>query len=163
MFLQARAILSAAIRMNVIGTYAAHSLLHFQLRPVLASIFERYGRAPSTGLGLDREQMVHVPTPASSARPGEAAQHYADAKAMRSYMHSGSPCANGIDEAVDDDDPTQGWAWDWKDEGIWPADEGGSGRDVRDAPRASAPAVTWPLGEILQGRHDVLHSRMFNS
>jgi urease accessory protein len=25
------------------------------------------------------------------------------------------------------------------------------------------PATTWPLGEILSARHDLLHSRIFNS
>jgi urease accessory protein len=25
------------------------------------------------------------------------------------------------------------------------------------------PATTWPLGEILAARHDLLHSRIFNS
>lgn len=25
------------------------------------------------------------------------------------------------------------------------------------------PATTWPLGEILQARHDQLHSKIFNS
>lgn len=25
------------------------------------------------------------------------------------------------------------------------------------------PASVWPLGEILQARHDVMHSRMFNT
>lgn len=25
------------------------------------------------------------------------------------------------------------------------------------------PATTWPLGELLTGRHDQLHSKIFNS
>lgn len=29
--------------------------------------------------------------------------------------------------------------------------------------RENGPMNCWPLGEILQGRHDVMHSRMFNT
>lgn len=30
-------------------------------------------------------------------------------------------------------------------------------------PAEQLPATTWPLGEILSARHDLLHSRIFNS
>ncbi len=38
--------------------------------------------------------------------------------------------------------------------------------DVLNAQELSmddGPAMTWPLGEILAGRHDLQHSRIFNS
>jgi urease accessory protein len=41
--------------------------------------------------------------------------------------------------------------------------------DERDPERVDVdedgrlPATTWPLGEILAARHDLLHSRIFNS
>ncbi|CEH17199.1 Urease accessory protein UreF [Ceraceosorus bombacis] len=158
MFLQARAIVSAAIRMNVIGTYAAHSLLHFQLRSVLTSIVDKYAGNPSVGLDddVDPEECGH-PTASSQCRtlpafPGSS----------RAYMHGVSNHATALSEAVRDDDLSQGWAWDWEEEGAWHIQEDEGSHDAGQT-GASAPAVTWPLGEILQGRHDVLHSRMFNS
>ncbi len=36
------------------------------------------------------------------------------------------------------------WEWEWAD-----AENG--------------PAMTWPLGELLMGRHDMQHTRIFNS
>lgn len=119
LFLQARAMLSSAIRLNILGPYAAHSLLHHHLPGVLHQALAACTDAPSTQLAAD---VPHRPS----------------------------------DEAVRDEDETQGWAWDWADEGAWAAEEAG-------AAEGGAPAVTWPLGEIIQARHDVLHSRMFNS
>lgn len=40
-------------------------------------------------------------------------------------------------------------------------------QDARDRAEGEAqergPATTWPVGEMLQARHDVMHSRMFNT
>lgn len=33
----------------------------------------------------------------------------------------------------------------------------------QDDPLVDGPANTWPLGEILSARHDLQHSRIFNS
>lgn len=44
---------------------------------------------------------------------------------------------------------TDEWDWDWFD---------GS-----KAASSTIPCTTWPLGEIVQARHDQLHSRLFNS
>ncbi|PWN42005.1 hypothetical protein IE81DRAFT_324005 [Ceraceosorus guamensis] len=158
MFLQARAIVSAAIRMNVIGTYAAHSLLHFQLRSVLTSIVDKYGGNPSVGLDddVDPDECGHRTT------SSQYRTHPAILRSSRGYMHGVSNHATALPEAVRDDDLSQGWAWDWEEEGAWHIQEDEGSHDAGQT-RASAPAVTWPLGEILQGRHDVLHSRMFNS
>lgn len=41
-----------------------------------------------------------------------------------------------------------------------------SDQDSRDVPEIgtlNGPAMTWPLGEILAARHDLQHSRIFNS
>lgn len=47
-----------------------------------------------------------------------------------------------------------------------PRAEGGTGEEglwdwTEEA--ESGPATTWPLGEILMARHDLQHSRIFNS
>jgi urease accessory protein len=38
---------------------------------------------------------------------------------------------------------------------------GNEDREIDD--ELEGPAVTWPLGEILAARHDLQHSRIFNS
>jgi hypothetical protein len=67
----------------------------------------------------------------------------------------------GVLIAVDDDDPHQGWAWDWPED----QDPSSSAHDPEHGfwTTPSAPATTFPLGEIIQARHDQLHSRLFNS
>lgn len=80
---------------------------------------------------------------------------------------------------VDDDDPTQGWAWDWPEEQDTllsppplPPTTHQLGQGEQESQRdyekgfwttLAAPATTFPLGEIIQARHDQLHSRLFNS
>lgn len=122
LFLQARAILSSAIRLNVLGPYAAHGLLHHHVSALLSSALRNCGAEPRTGL------MSSAPTAAASEKEGK----------------------------VRDKDTEQGWAWDWDEEGAWASSEAVAGA-------GGAPAVTWPLGELTQARHDALHSRMFNS
>jgi len=90
LFLHARGVLSAAVRMNIVGPYAAQQLLLHAVRRVVD-----------------------------------------DALASTAHIVSGAL------------------------------------RDERDLERAEVderlPATTWPLGEILAARHDLLHSRIFNS
>lgn len=64
---------------------------------------------------------------------------------------------------VDDDDTTQGWAWDWPEEQHLLTEREGKDSETGFWTSASAPATTFPLGEIIQARHDQLHSRLFNS
>ncbi|GAC97151.1 urease accessory protein UreF [Pseudozyma hubeiensis SY62] len=67
---------------------------------------------------------------------------------------------------VDDDDPNQGWAWDWPEEQDPPTSSEALHNDESEKGfwiQSSAPATTFPLGEIIQARHDQLHSRLFNS
>lgn len=77
---------------------------------------------------------------------------------------------------VNDDDPTQGWAWDWPEDqdDFFCARYQPRTNLTNNTPNAAnsergfwtqtwAPATTFPLGEIIQARHDQLHSRLFNS
>jgi len=90
LFLHARNILSASVRLNTIGPYAAQQILLYAVRPLVtaeASLCKHL----RTGITL-------LPNDTSN-----------------------------FDEAAD------------------------------------GPATTWPLGEILATRHDLQHSRIFNS
>jgi urease accessory protein len=88
LFLHARGVLSAAVRMNALGPYAAQQLLLHAVKPMLS-----------------------------------------DAMSSAAHIVSG---------VLRDEVHTE------------PEDE-------------QLPATTWPLGEILSARHDLLHSRIFNS
>lgn len=90
LFLQARALLSSAVRMNLTGPYAAQRLLLTEVKPIVAAAMQSWSARATPSL--------------PNAQPG----------------------------SFDSDDE-------------------------------DGPATTWPLGEILAGRHDQLHSRIFNS
>lgn len=117
LFLQGRAILSSSIRLNTVGPYLAHSMLHRQVRRVLAEILhsKAWMQDATSGLG---------PVPSEDSEAETA--------------------------------PATAFQWDWPEEGSWHDDE-------RARTNAISPANTWPLGEIVQARHDSLHSRLFNS
>ena len=88
LFLHARGVLSAAVRMNALGPYAAQQLLLHAVKPMLSDAISSTGHLVSGELGDDvRTELEHE----------------------------------------------------------------------------QLPATTWPLGEILSARHDLLHSRIFNS
>lgn len=88
LFLHARGVLSAAVRMNALGPYAAQQFLLHAVKPMLS-----------------------------------------DAMSSTAHLVSGEL-----------------------------PDEGRTGLEPEQL-----PATTWPLGEILSARHDLLHSRIFNS
>lgn len=90
LFLQARSVLSASVRLNIIGPYAAQQLLLHAVRPLVEDEMSRCKHL-TTGLRGTKEHTV----------PEDDALH--------------------------------------------------------------GPAMTWPLGEILATRHDLQHSRIFNS
>ena len=92
LFLHARSILSAAVRMNTIGPYLAQQLLLRDVRPIIDTLISRCG---------------------------------------------------GISAAI--------------------LMDSSSNRENTDELPLNGPANTWPLGEILAMRHDLQHSRMFNS
>jgi len=95
LFLHARSLLSASVRLNTLGPYAAQQLLLHSVRPLVEMEAIR----------------------CSDLRTG--------------YQSPYEPVHNLRE--VQFDETTQG------------------------------PAVTWPLGEILAARHDLQHSRIFNS
>jgi len=103
MFLQSRALLSSAVRLNILGPYLAHQLLLFEVRDLLRRIAASDARA-------------HI-----DARPEIVVKE------------------ESLDQAPQD------WDWAWQDDG------------------AEYVSSTWPLLEVIQGRHDQLHSRLFNS
>jgi urease accessory protein len=88
LFLHARGVMSAAVRMNALGPYAAQQLLLHAVKPMLSDVISSTAHLVSG--------------------------------ALRDEVHS-----------------------ELEDEQL--------------------PATTWPLGEILSARHDLLHSRIFNS
>lgn len=94
LFLHARSLLSASVRLNTLGPYAAQQLLLHAVRPMVEREATRC-RDLRTGYDV------------SITPPGSSNQEF--------------------------DETTHG------------------------------PAVTWPLGEILAARHDLQHSRIFNS
>ncbi|KAI0677308.1 hypothetical protein C8Q78DRAFT_1074023 [Trametes maxima] len=93
LFLQARSVLSASVRLNTIGPYAAQQLLSHAVRPLVDS---------------EMSSCKHLTTGLRHSRDGTV-------------------------DGVAEDGTIHG------------------------------PAMTWPLGEILAGRHDLQHSRIFNS
>ncbi|KAF8477873.1 hypothetical protein JB92DRAFT_3134285 [Gautieria morchelliformis] len=94
LFLHARGLLSAAIRMNIIGPYAAQQLLLHAIRPLVQS------------------QMAQC-----------------------RHIHTGVALGASTDDQM----------------------------QATLATTVDGPANTWPLGEILATRHDLQHSRIFNS
>ena len=88
LFLHARGILSASVRLNEIGPYNAQQLLLHDVRPLVDAECEKN-------------------------------------KNLRTGLLAGGD--DSVDETID------------------------------------GPANTWPLGEILAARHDLQHSRIFNS
>ena len=87
LFLQARSVLSAGVRLNILGPYAAQKVLMYDVKSIVDDAF-------------DRERNVG--------------------------------CNFDNNEDTEDDD------------------------DI-------GPATTWPLIELLNSRHDLLHTRIFNS
>ena len=95
LFLCARGMLSASVRMNIIGPYAAQQLLLHTIRPIVDT---------------ETARCAHLRT--------------------------------GVITSRSDDDNLVA---------------------TQDAQVLDGPAMTWPLGEILAARHDLQHSRIFNS
>ncbi|KAI0321978.1 hypothetical protein OF83DRAFT_1050246 [Amylostereum chailletii] len=102
LFLHARGLLSAAIRMNALGPYAAQQVLLHAVRPIVDT---------------EAARCAHLTT-----------------GVLPNHDH----LSEGMSEGK---------------------------QDIPDAfkENKNMPATTWPLGEILSSRHDLLHSRIFNS
>ncbi|CBQ70517.1 conserved hypothetical protein [Sporisorium reilianum SRZ2] len=188
LFLQARSLFSSSIRLNTLGPYLAHQIMRFQMRAVVQAVI---GEMESAGCltvpALERdwvgeeeeeeEEMqvdeevfsayeIREPTPTVSAsgngRPFRTTPTMTTGSTPLRPKVQALRIGKGKLIPVDDDDPTQGWAWDWPEEQDLGASEAGDG-EKGFWTQASAPATTFPLGEIVQARHDQLHSRLFNS
>lgn len=113
MFLQARAILSSAVRLNIVGPYLSHRLLAFEVKQIIQRSMVQIKNCTS-GLLLEQDKEEEQPLSKFNAN----------------------------------------FDWDWQDDGQW---------NDNGAPSGNHPKTTWPLGDLLQARHDQLHSRLFNS
>ncbi|KAK0525617.1 hypothetical protein OC834_005097 [Tilletia horrida] len=148
LFLQARALLSTAIRLNIFGPYLAHQMLLFHVRSIVNATLDALAQPDAHGCGPG-------PGPSTGLLPARGATGEKDGSRDRAGQlgQPRHPSLRPHDIPVRDDDASQGWAWDWADEGAW-----------AEGPSLShAPTTTWPLGEIAQARHDQLQSRLFNS
>ncbi|EPQ30228.1 uncharacterized protein PFL1_02344 [Pseudozyma flocculosa PF-1] len=188
LFLQARSLLSSSIRLNTLGPYLAHQLMRFQLRDVVKQIVdelesegcmdgqeeeEEHMEGESQGgeglMDQDMEADNHIP----AYRIDEPAAGQAQPAPPAVMVQALRPAERTL-IPVDDSDPDQGWAWDWAEDELADSTDRGPRSAAAAAARAaatgpsfwqsrSAPATTFPLGEIVQARHDQLHSRLFNS
>jgi urease accessory protein len=116
LFLQVRAIISSAIRLNIVGPYLAHRLLAFNAKDIIDDTL-RVVEHSSTGVA--------------------------------SITEKEPPLANT--NVKDEEDEEGGWDWTWPEE----QEAATIGKHT--------PKMTWPLGDLVQARHDQLHSRLFNS
>lgn len=113
MFLQARAILSSAVRLNIVGPYLSHRLLAFDVKRIIDRSMAKVKNCKS-GLLVKQDTKEEQPLSKFNAN----------------------------------------FDWDWQDDGQ--PDDDLSHSEMH-------PKTTWPLGDLLQARHDQLHSRLFNS
>lgn len=195
LFLQARALFSSSIRLNTLGPYLAHQVMRFQMRGVVEGIImemEREGCiAPlppvlmpaddSTAESKETQEMEVDDDPPAytidesfTAAKGKAPAEGKPFRTTPSMSTSTTVLRPKVQALrigkgklipVDDQDESQGWAWDWpEDQDPFHDATEGKGDSERGFWSAfSAPATTYPLGEIVQARHDQLHSRLFNS
>ncbi|KAF9226713.1 urease accessory protein UreF [Gyrodon lividus] len=110
LFLHARSLLSAAVRMNTIGPYLAQQILLRDVRGIVDGLVSQCGNL-RTGISITTECEETSPIV---------------------HHDHGAAC---LEPEVDRD----------------------------ELGYLNGPATTWPLGEILAIRHDLQHSRMFNS
>lgn len=123
LFLHTRSLLSAAVRLNLIGPYLSSQILLHPSNPIIdrhmaTSVMDDDDDWPNLGKG-------------SKCDCGDI-----NGSGIVSE-HSGM--------IVGDTTETEDDFWEWTVE----AEKG--------------PATTWPLGEVLIARHDLQHSRIFNS
>lgn len=133
LFHQARSMLSSSVRLNTVGPYAAQGLLAWEVKDVLDEV----------------EKDVLDSRRALAAQDGEE----------ETAIHAGAP------ERSDSFAPDWNWSEDEDDDKRDRMHYEQSSAPVKKGkvPYRSSPVTTWPLGEILQARHDCLHSRLFNS
>ncbi|PWN52744.1 hypothetical protein IE53DRAFT_366936 [Violaceomyces palustris] len=111
---------------------------------------------------------------------GEAEENRSETSGLKSEGKEGGngdqpPVKGGKGNGSNDVDPA-GWTWDWEEDEVQDFLPSYERRDRSQGPTSRfdsktrsfwsspcAPATTFPLGEIIQARHDQLHSRLFNS
>lgn len=120
LFLQVRAIISSAIRLNIVGPYLAHRLLAFNAKDIIDDILKVVDQS-STGIVVALE---------------------------KDNVFSSS------EQDVNEDEEQDGWNWTWSED---------INHNVSVNNNHHTPKMTWPLGDLVQARHDQLHSRLFNS
>jgi urease accessory protein len=132
LFLHTRSLLSAAVRLNLIGPYLSSQLL---LHPTRGMI-ERHALDANDGAEDDWPDIGGLCKCQQSPdlTPGEASGKESLDEERRGGLKAGKR-GEGKEEDF--------WAWTLEAE--------------------KGPATTWPLGEVLIGRHDLQHSRIFNS
>ncbi|WVQ99882.1 hypothetical protein IAU59_007025 [Kwoniella sp. CBS 9459] len=140
LFLHARSLLSSAVRLNLIGPYLSSQLLLHPFRGIIdrhvEGLISPNGsmRDCSTGL-VDQDQ-----------GQGQDVDSLFDLDhEVQEGLERSVDVFNGASDprAIHDHDEDAFWSW------------------TEEAERG--PASTWPLGEILMSRHDLQHSRIFNS
>ncbi|SAM77006.1 uncharacterized protein UBRO_01685 [Ustilago bromivora] len=189
LFLQARSLFSSSVRLGTLGPYMAHQVMRFQLRAVVEDLL---GEIQSEGLltipnsshrakGKQKAEEVEGYT----IDPYPTAPSLKKEEKVKAFRTTATMCSNanvkgkgkvgelrtGKGQLIpvdDNEDTDQGWAWDWPEDPDplhQPNSDGEEGRDSEIGFWTSdaAPATTFPLGEIVQARHDCLHSRLFNS
>lgn len=124
LFLHARSLLSAAVRLNLIGPYLSSQLLLHPFKTI-----------------IDRAATSVVEIPCASSLLEQSAC------ALTGGQAGGEAVQRGDRNVVQGKERRDGGedAWAWQEEA------------------ESGPATTWPLGELLMARHDLQHSRIFNS
>lgn len=138
LYLHVRSLLSSAVRLNLIGPYASTQLLLHSLRRSI-EYQVRDCQGATTGVLEQRDQALDEAI--------ALAQHNAN-RLVRLGAGAVSGSTNQPSTSAHQHTQTNAefrakWAW------------------ADDDP--SLPAVTWPLGEILMCRHDMQHTRIFNS
>lgn len=186
LFLTARSLLSSSVRLNTLGPYLSQQLTLFNLPSIIDEALSGAGALESSRQSSSSTEsegwrcstgMVDL---SGHRNVLEGNKKLLDLSGSQNLAEGQETTKTPTKERVDDEDcNSQGFAWDWEDEGLWGNEISFEGEDkgrerYRDGKRNGsgnrsgevemiAPAQIWPLGELIQCRHDQLHSRLFNS
>ncbi|WVR07415.1 hypothetical protein IAU60_004456 [Kwoniella sp. DSM 27419] len=134
LFLHARSLLSSAVRLNLIGPYLSSQLLLHPFRQIIDHHVQR--AHPRENRQSGSSPPAGCSTGLLDLFPLEPEQDKKTRGASQTSHAAPSPGSQDLDADA---------FWSWTDAA------------------ESGPATTWPLGEVLMGRHDLQHSRIFNS
>ncbi|KAJ9099247.1 hypothetical protein QFC21_004128 [Naganishia friedmannii] len=160
LFLHIRSVLSAAVRLNIVGPYASTGLLYRSLRGCLEAEVQR-ALGPGVGTGLmDRGQLNEERGETAEPRSCLTAQRAGECEADWSWAEEAEQqVLRHLHIQQQQQLPhTQRAQHAQTDQGVHLA---------AAAAAATAgwtgPTMVWPLGEIIMARHDFQHTRIFNS